>query len=242
MAGSVEPATTAINELDALRTDWMMLFEPDLVDRGRAWTLVAGGEVTSARQLLKAAASRAGSAESWVAEARLLHDVARLGEPRVAVTRLTELAQLIDGGLVPIMAAHAAALLRDSGDDLDGVSERFDEIGASLLAAEAATAAAAAFRTEGSTRRATACARRAAELEEMCGHPRTPGLVSDTEVNRLSKREREVVGLALQGRTSKEIAEGLYVSQRTVQNHLQNAYRKLGVTNREELAHVLTRR
>jgi DNA-binding CsgD family transcriptional regulator len=40
---------------------------------------------------------------------------------------------------------------------------------------------------------------------------------------------REVAGLGARGRTSKEIALSLFVSQRTVENHLQNAYRKLGV-------------
>jgi len=38
---------------------------------------------------------------------------------------------------------------------------------------------------------------------------------------------------------SKDIAERLYVSVRTVDNHLQHAYAKLGVSNRAELARAL---
>ena len=48
--------------------------------------------------------------------------------------------------------------------------------------------------------------------------------------------EREV---AARGATSREMAEELFVSARTVENHLQRAYEKLGVRSRPELAEVL---
>ena len=57
----------------------------------------------------------------------------------------------------------------------------------------------------------------------------------------LTKREREVATLASHGMSSREIASTLYVSIRTVDNHLQHAYEKLGVTGRNELADALTR-
>ena len=55
----------------------------------------------------------------------------------------------------------------------------------------------------------------------------------------LTAREREVAGLAAAGVPSKEIAERLFLSVRTVNNHLQNAYTKLGVSSRAEVARVL---
>jgi DNA-binding NarL/FixJ family response regulator len=73
----------------------------------------------------------------------------------------------------------------------------------------------------------------------MCGDVRTPGLVGGEEADRLTRREREVAGLAASGSTSKEIATKLFVSVRTVENHLQAIYSKLGVTSREELARAL---
>ena len=55
----------------------------------------------------------------------------------------------------------------------------------------------------------------------------------------LTAREREICTLAAAGVSSPEIAEKLYLSVRTVNNHLQRAYTKLGVTNRRELASAL---
>jgi DNA-binding CsgD family transcriptional regulator len=55
----------------------------------------------------------------------------------------------------------------------------------------------------------------------------------------LTARERDVVTLAAQGLSSKAIAERLFLSARTVDNHLQRAYAKLGVSGRDDLASAL---
>lgn len=52
----------------------------------------------------------------------------------------------------------------------------------------------------------------------------------------LSPREREVAVLAASGRTNREIASKLFVSPRTVEDHVGRAMRKLGVASRAELA------
>ncbi len=49
---------------------------------------------------------------------------------------------------------------------------------------------------------------------------------------KLTKREIEVLSLVIEGRSSKEVADLLYVSKRTVDFHLANIYDKLQVTNR----------
>jgi DNA-binding CsgD family transcriptional regulator len=48
----------------------------------------------------------------------------------------------------------------------------------------------------------------------------------------LTKREIEVLGLVIEGKSSKEVADELYVSKRTVDFHLANIYEKLQVSNR----------
>lgn len=51
----------------------------------------------------------------------------------------------------------------------------------------------------------------------------------------LSKREAEVLPLALRGRTSERIAAELYISKSTVDTHLRRIYAKTGVHSRQEL-------
>jgi DNA-binding NarL/FixJ family response regulator len=51
----------------------------------------------------------------------------------------------------------------------------------------------------------------------------------------LTQREREVLALVIEGRTSKEIADILVISHKTVMSHRANIYEKLGTRNRAEL-------
>ena len=46
---------------------------------------------------------------------------------------------------------------------------------------------------------------------------------------------------AAQGTSSKDIADQLFLSVRTVNNHLQRVYTKLGISGRTELADALDR-
>jgi DNA-binding CsgD family transcriptional regulator len=239
MQGHRDPASAAIAELDELPPISLTVFDADMVDRGRAWASVAAGEVSRARELLGEAAERAGSAHLWVAQAHLLHDCARLGAPGPAAIRLAELAAILDSELIGVFAGHAAALGRRSAPGLESAAQGFEALGAWLLAAEASTAAAAIYRAEGLARRVSALTRRAEELTAMCGEVRTPGLAGGAEAGRLTRRELEVAGLAASGASNKEIAARLYVSARTVENHLQSSYAKLGVTSRDKLAEAL---
>ena len=55
----------------------------------------------------------------------------------------------------------------------------------------------------------------------------------------VSTAQRNWAAMAAAGASSREIAAKLVLSVRTVDNHLQSAYTKLGVTSREELARAL---
>jgi DNA-binding CsgD family transcriptional regulator len=239
MAGQADRAAAAVRELDALPRHWMDAFEPDLMERGRAWTQAAAGEMSAGRATLHRAAREAEKREQPVTEARLMHDMARLGEPGPASERLAHLAGVVDGFLVAALAEHAAALARPSGKALEAAARRFDEMGAWGLAAEAARSASAAYRDEGLIRAAAASGRFAADTQDRCGVPAPPSATSSAQAARLTRREREVAALAATGISSREIAERLFLSVRTVDNHLQRVYAKVGVTSREELAAAL---
>ena len=55
---------------------------------------------------------------------------------------------------------------------------------------------------------------------------------SGAKAVKLSIRETEVLSLIARGNTSKEVAEALFLSKRTVDFHLCNVYEKLEVDNR----------
>jgi DNA-binding CsgD family transcriptional regulator len=95
--------------------------------------------------------------------------------------------------------------------------------------------------------------RQALELAEACGcpplveqirselyatgaRPRTAALGG---VEALTARELRVAGLAAEGRTNREIAQALFVTPKTVEVHLSNAYRKLEIRSRRELPAAL---
>ncbi|MFD6272644.1 helix-turn-helix transcriptional regulator [Nocardia asteroides] len=63
---------------------------------------------------------------------------------------------------------------------------------------------------------------------------RSPGTATT-----LTRREREVAELAAQGHTNKDIATHLYLSPRTVEDHLGRVLRKLGLTSRAGIARKL---
>jgi DNA-binding NarL/FixJ family response regulator len=54
--------------------------------------------------------------------------------------------------------------------------------------------------------------------------------------NKLTHREKDILELLVKGNSNKEIAELLYISEKTVKNHLTNIFRKLAVKDRTQAA------
>ena len=52
------------------------------------------------------------------------------------------------------------------------------------------------------------------------------------ENNLLTKREQEIFSLLINNYSTREIAKKLYISEKTVRNHISNVMQKLGVKNR----------
>ncbi|MGQ0805499.1 MAG: LuxR C-terminal-related transcriptional regulator [Actinomycetota bacterium] len=69
-----------------------------------------------------------------------------------------------------------------------------------------------------------------AELARVGGRRRT-----GTDPDTLTETEQQVAELIASGKTTREVADALFLSRRTVESHLARAYRKLGVRNRAEL-------
>jgi DNA-binding NarL/FixJ family response regulator len=68
-----------------------------------------------------------------------------------------------------------------------------------------------------------------------------PGRVDERGLASLTERELELARLVVDRRTNPEIAAQLFLSQKTVETHLRNIFRKLAVGSRVELARVVER-
>lgn len=57
-----------------------------------------------------------------------------------------------------------------------------------------------------------------------------------SETNNLTSREKEVLELIAEGLINREIAKKLYISEKTVKNHVSNIFKKLKVSDRTQAA------
>ena len=68
------------------------------------------------------------------------------------------------------------------------------------------------------------------------------GAASEGRSVKLTRREIEVLTLVIEGKSSQQVADHLFVSKRTVDFHLANIYGKLNVSNRVQAFREATRR
>ncbi|MGD9344572.1 MAG: helix-turn-helix transcriptional regulator [Candidatus Aminicenantes bacterium] len=57
--------------------------------------------------------------------------------------------------------------------------------------------------------------------------------------HKISKREKEIIDLILEGMSNADIEKALYISPHTVKNHIYNIYQKLGVKNRVQISNLI---
>lgn len=145
---------------------------------------------------------------------------ALVGPKAIRVDRLEEAVEHLEQGPAQLQLAQCLA-----------------DLGCSLRAVEASSARARtvlrraadlAFRHGASP----LASRSATELRLSGARPRRLALWGP---GALTSSERRIVELVTAGLTNAEIAEELFVSEKTIEGHLVRAYRKLGVRSRREL-------
>ncbi|GAA1060424.1 LuxR family transcriptional regulator [Agromyces bracchium] len=220
----VVPGLERDSSVTALADAWIDAAE-GAVDRAAARVFARAEVVT-----LRGAANVAGA---------LLHHVVRFGSREHAAEAAMRLERLRSTvGEAPDLvrrATHARAEADGDPGALRDAAVEWERVGALLYAAEAHASAGQAARSLGRGREATADLQRAATLAAACEGARTPRLRFAEGAEPLTPREREVASLAAQGLSSNEIAARLFLSPRTVNNHLQSTYAKLGIRGRREL-------
>ena len=86
---------------------------------------------------------------------------------------------------------------------------------------------------------AAAPAPRGRGARRAAGHRARPRRRLTTGAGALTPSERRIAELAAGGQQNREIAEALFVTTATVEYHLRNAYRKLGIASRTQLGSAL---
>ena len=114
-------------------------------------------------------------------------------------------------------------------------AEKFQMYGMHLRAAEAAAYASELAGALGDQRARTRYEHLAATARAACEVPNSRATVGLGAVVMLTNRERDIALRVGRGDSSKEVAAALFLSVRTVDNHLQRIYSKLGVSSRKEL-------
>ncbi|HEY8543456.1 MAG TPA: AAA family ATPase [Acidimicrobiales bacterium] len=170
--------------------------------------------------------------------------------PTEAATHAAAARRSYAGHPTPVVAVRA---LRAAGSlgartDLDAALARAEAAGLPLEAAAVVLARAELARRSGDDEGAAAAAQEARSRWSACGvqawEPRLARLerrvpATSSLAARLSPAEHRVALAVAEGRTNQEAAATLFLSVKTVDFHLQNIYRKLGLRSRTELAVVV---
>jgi ATP/maltotriose-dependent transcriptional regulator MalT len=214
---------------------------PLLSARGRCLSY----EMLTAAEL---ALGRAGAASAWVERAEA--GASQLGLPLAA------------------SAAHRSrALLLLASDEMEAAAEVAStaaaeavRAGASVEAARCRILAGRALAQAGERQRSLAELEEAAAMLATCGAEgyrqqavrelrrlgrrlpsQTNGATTTGKLSNLSAREWEIAAMVSAGRTNREIADGLYLSIKTVERHLSHIFGKLGVRSRAAVAGLVGR-
>jgi DNA-binding NarL/FixJ family response regulator len=192
----------------------------------RGWAARVRSDANAVALWLRAAQESA----PWVA-AHLLYEALRAGAD--TAQELSALAASGSTRIVSAFAAHAVARAADDGASQLAAADELLAIGAAAYAVEATADAAAAYMRQGAQDAARRAAARMRELH-VPGQGAALPEVAGLDATELTARERQIVDLAVAGRTNAQIAEELVLSVRTVETYVYRAMTKLGVGDRRE--------
>jgi DNA-binding NarL/FixJ family response regulator len=202
-----------------------------------AWILVLAGDVPGAITVIQRAVTVGIDSRYHSMSALTAYLAVRLGHAQPVLDQLRAITATANAELIGVLLAHAEALAARDIPALLAAAERLSTVGLRAGAVDAARQAAAIARESGKekiARRASLLAKSWDDgLSGMRHHEKDDPTIT------LSQREWAVATAAAGRERNREIAGRLGLSERTVENHLTNIYRKLGVSGRDELRREL---
>jgi DNA-binding CsgD family transcriptional regulator len=258
-------------ELEAIVTALPPAGDPDTVVQddlalARAWLLLSQGDAQAAAEL----ALNLDRADSWGCSSPTLLPwrsvasvaLAQLGEEKRALEMAEEelrLAQELGTPRAVGIAQRAVALAGPPDErraGLEAAVATLENGTAKLELARATCELGAELRRSGERSAAREVLRRAHALATECGGTRLADRARDelsrsgarlirepvSGVEALTPSEVRVAELAAEGLTNREVAQALFVSEKTVETHLGRVYRKLDIKSRHALPGALAER
>lgn len=236
MRGATDEAAAVLAALDEAKRPFRKLdYERSLA---RAWLAAGQGAITEAITTLLSAAETAAAEGQFAAEVVCLQTAVQFGD-HSAAPRLIELESMVEGPRVKLASRFAAALADSDAPELEAISTEFEQMGDLVAAVDAAAHACIAFRHHDRRGSALGCSARAEALAQRCGGISTPALREVSEPLPLTAREREIIRLLGSGSSTRDVAERLCLSARTVEGHIYRAMTKTGAETRDELIRML---
>lgn len=160
---------------------------------------------------------------------------------REAAARLLELRPGLEGPRAAAICHYAAAVSTDEAADHLEAGKACEDAELWGFAALAYDAAANGYRSAGDTlRERMALSQRKRCLDRADSVAGQEEDAATDALGLLTRRERDIVALAVRGLSDRQIAAELQVSIRTVEGHLYRSYAKLNVKGRDQLPGVPT--
>lgn len=226
----------AASLLRAVGPDLRRVVTADLqAAEAESWIAHRTGAPDPAAPIERAVDAAAGTGhDGWMAFTA--HSAIRLGRPDRVLAVLRAIDPPPKARVFGWIVAHGEALQRGDAADLLRAADALEAAGIHAGAHDAARQALLRARETGRTD----LARRARVVASRIGSALPPAITRADTGDVLSAREWDVATAAAARARNREIAERLGLSLRTVENHLASAYRKLGVSGRDELRELLT--
>jgi DNA-binding CsgD family transcriptional regulator len=223
-AGRIESAIHELEEVDRMMRDWgvgdpsVVQWMPDLIE-----AYVRAGRRQEAEALLETLSTQAEKTDGNWARAAAARCAGMLDDS-------------FDEHFIRALSLHAAMPTPfDQARTQLCYGERLRRAGRRRDARAQLRAALVTFeRLRASDWRGRAAAELGVSAERLASR--------DIAMDRLSPQELQVSLLVAEGATNREAAAALFVTAKTVEFHLRNVYRKLGIRSRTELARLVTAR